>query len=547
MKKILLIIVFLPLFGKAQINIIKNMNAHSFMPFQNQLFFSGYDGVNSGLWKTDGTAAGTVFVKSLNGDDINIQSPPAISNNILYFNAFATLWRTDGTESGTFPLTSGISVTEKVDLNGTLIFIGHDAETGHELWKTDGTIQGTNRIIDFLPGPSPGVYSSGKADLVAQGGSVYFVGYINSNASQYLLCKTDGTAAGTQIVDNTMRINSGLYSFQNKIFAVALKYINISPACGTATLYKIIQIDNGVVSDFWLPQSYNIGECGPFYKTDLTSTTDFRRTQNGLFFQAQNSTILNNGSPTMDLRKIDGSSASLVKNFPFSHSIFGIDGYAAQYANDNFSENLFYFRSFEANTGIEPWRSDGTESGTFLLKDIRPGAGSDPFEFRTINGLTYFVATNQTGRQLYQSDGTTAGTAVVADPNNLLSVPLSGIIAPTNSQKNYYSNKLGSQLIFVGQNNVSGSNPISLFSVSPPPCETTLTLQSTTNDYANTSSEPNGILIKQASASNGSITATNKITGTAKVTYQAKSVSLNNGFRADNGTVFKAEIGGCMN
>lgn len=54
-----------------------------------------------------------------------------------------------------------------------------------------------------------------------------------------------------------------------------------------------------------------------------------------------------------------------------------------------------------------------------------------------------------------------------------------------------------------------------------------------------------GIIIRQARVSDGLITATNQITGTAKATYQAKSIQLNAGFKAENGTVFKAEIGGC--
>lgn len=72
-------------------------------------------------------------------------------------------------------------------------------------------------------------------------------------------------------------------------------------------------------------------------------------------------------------------------------------------------------------------------------------------------------------------------------------------------------------------------------------CPDIVSLQSPTHDFSS------GTTIKQASATNGSITATNKITNTANVTYQAKNITLNNGFKADNGTVFKAEIGGCSN
>ena len=72
-------------------------------------------------------------------------------------------------------------------------------------------------------------------------------------------------------------------------------------------------------------------------------------------------------------------------------------------------------------------------------------------------------------------------------------------------------------------------------------CPTTVSLQSANSDLSN------GIAIRQANAATGNITATNKITGTStRVTFQAKSIILNAGFKADNGTVFKAEVGGCQ-
>src|SRR5688572_33316498 len=48
---------------------------------------------------------------------------------------------------------------------------------------------------------------------------------------------------------------------------------------------------------------------------------------------------------------------------------------------------------------VELWMSDGTTSGTTLLKDINPGnEGSYPSEFVEINGTLYFTAyTNANG------------------------------------------------------------------------------------------------------------------------------------------------------
>lgn len=73
-------------------------------------------------------------------------------------------------------------------------------------------------------------------------------------------------------------------------------------------------------------------------------------------------------------------------------------------------------------------------------------------------------------------------------------------------------------------------------------CPTALPLSSTNSPSDDFST---GIHKRQASSTNGTISATNKITGTANVNYLAKSIQLNAGFKADNGTVFKAEVGGC--
>ena len=55
-----------------------------------------------------------------------------------------------------------------------------------------------------------------------------------------------------------------------------------------------------------------------------------------------------------------------------------------------------------------------------------------------------------------------------------------------------------------------------------------------------------GNITKQTSATDGIIRARNYITGAGtRATYQSKQIELIPGFKADSGTIFKAEIGGC--
>nr|WP_314496552.1 T9SS type A sorting domain-containing protein [uncultured Chryseobacterium sp.] len=87
-----------------------------------------------------------------------------------------------------------------------------------------------------------------------------------------------------------------------------------------------------------------------------------------------------------------------------------------------------------ANDGVngkEIWKSDGTVVGTLLLKDIAPNSGSSiSNDFKILklnNGKFYFVANTATGYQLYESNGTTAGTVSVMPIQNVFE--LNGVSA----------------------------------------------------------------------------------------------------------------------
>jgi ELWxxDGT repeat protein len=99
------------------------------------------------------------------------------------------------------------------------------------------------------------------------------------------------------------------------------------------------------------------------------------------------------------------------------------------------------FTATDATHGYELWTSNGTAAGTMMVKDINPGSGSScptgqlwgvtfpkPNYATNVNGTVYFQATNGTsGLELWQSDGTAAGTVLVKDIN-----PGSGDSLPSN-------------------------------------------------------------------------------------------------------------------
>ena len=63
-----------------------------------------------------------------------------------------------------------------------------------------------------------------------------------------------------------------------------------------------------------------------------------------------------------------------------------------------------------ARTGDELWKSDGTDGGTVLVKDIRGGTDSSvPRYLTNVGGTLYFRANDgSSGHELWKSDGTEA-------------------------------------------------------------------------------------------------------------------------------------------
>jgi ELWxxDGT repeat protein len=88
---------------------------------------------------------------------------------------------------------------------------------------------------------------------------------------------------------------------------------------------------------------------------------------------------------------------------------------------------IAYFAANDGMNGNELWRSDGTEAGTYMVKDIRPGSdtssgnllpsNSHPRDLINVNGTLFFSADDggATGRELWKSNGTAETTVPVKD------------------------------------------------------------------------------------------------------------------------------------
>lgn len=94
--------------------------------------------------------------------------------------------------------------------------------------------------------------------------------------------------------------------------------------------------------------------------------------------------------------------------------------------------NGFLMYANSTGTGKEPWFSDGTEKGTFLLKDIQPGAASSDFAtfYVKVGNDIFFVAKHMGGfnMSLWKTDGTVNGTVQIKDLGTYNIVGSGGII-----------------------------------------------------------------------------------------------------------------------
>src|SRR5262249_56380828 len=116
------------------INTALSSNPSQIVAVGSTTYFTADDGVNGvELWKSDGTAAGTVLVKDINPGSAS-SNPSSLTN-----------------------------------VNGTLFFTASDGSTGVELWKSDGTAAGTVLVKDIIAGSadaSPGSLTNVNGILV---------------------------------------------------------------------------------------------------------------------------------------------------------------------------------------------------------------------------------------------------------------------------------------------------------------------------------------------------------------------------------------------
>ncbi|HYK43967.1 MAG TPA: ELWxxDGT repeat protein, partial [Parafilimonas sp.] len=163
---------------------------------------------------------------------------------------------------------------------------------------------------------------------------------------------------------------------------------------------------NNSHSDFHLTKDLNaLAESNPGNAADFYVNTSYATLHQVAYFAADD------GVHGNELWRSDGTAAGtfMVKDIE--------PGAASTYLYNITAVNgKIYFSAATAAYGLEPWVSDGTENGTQLLMDIKPGPlWSYPTEFAGADNQVYFVSDGDFSSwgALWKTDGTTAGTKLV--------------------------------------------------------------------------------------------------------------------------------------
>lgn len=394
--------------------------------FKEETFFT----TDEGLWKTDGSSSGTQLIL---GEE-PIFGLNTLGDKMLFTRSaeglFRTLWTSDGTIENTLPLLDSataaplrFSLTQNLPkLGNNMFFSGRDAETGYELWITDGTAEGTRLLKDIHP-TEDGFNGFFEGRYIVWKDELYFTAF--DPEIGFELWKTDGTEDGTRAVAD---INPFGNSFVGELTIVDDElFFTANDGTGGNELWKTDGTSNGtvLVKDIFPGDEDDSGarfsklvafndrlyfsaedgvngrelwtsdgtEAGTLMLRDISPGTTFNRNSDPRDFFATDSVLYFSARDSSG-RKIWKTNGTVEGTRPFldlEPSLGFVD-----------ANGTLFFSGSDGNIGRELWRTDGTEEGTYLVADIFEGqADSYPSIIGYQNNVLYFEATDAAnGREL---------------------------------------------------------------------------------------------------------------------------------------------------
>jgi ELWxxDGT repeat protein len=389
-----------------------------------RLFFvAGSGGYHCGLWRSDGTSAGTLLVREFPGtmdgcftlyDHLGPKQLTVVNGRLFFVADDDThgseLWKSDGTAEGTVMLRdiregdeigSGPETLTAVD--GILLFFADDGIHGQELWRSDGTSSGTVMVKDIQPGPLGSTvhdFGSPTIQTASMGGALFFF------ANGAKLWRSDGSEVGTVEVKTLPPAPFFLSAVPTELTSVSDRIFFIALDAGGFELWTSDGTEEGTRIVASLPLTH---------QSTVYPPQNFAAFGDLLAFAAVGS----NGSTALWISDGTRQGTRAIKDLSLRMELYQPNGLIS-------AAGRLFFAADDGQHGCELWQSDGTESGTRVVKDLRPGTeacsyDTGPFIRGVLGDEILFSADDGThGRELFRSDGTEAGTVLVKDINPVL-------------------------------------------------------------------------------------------------------------------------------
>lgn len=339
--------------------------------------------------------------------------------------------------------------------NGTLYFTADDGESGVELWRTDGTPAGTRRFADFNPGivPSfPEILAADSHTLLTSA----MAGPLGFQARELVWFDLQ-TGAARQLTDYTTQpiirepkaaaaLGDGRFVFTatgapagHELFvtdgtvANTKLVLDINPGPIASAPLQLTPLGGEV---YFLAQRKDYQE---LWRTDGTpaGTAFVQRIWNERHFEEfGRGELVTNGQVLVycafgrkagfELVQFDGTTITGLTDI-------NPPTQCAPMVELMMDGNEIYFTMAKPTpfASAEVWKATTTPFTERLLADLKVNGPSFPQDFTEAGGRVYFTADDgNVGRELWSTDGTTAGTlragdlAVgpeTSDPQNLVS------------------------------------------------------------------------------------------------------------------------------
>lgn len=428
--------------------------ASQLMPLGKSLLFAGNDGKQgTELWVSDGTSRGTKLLKNLSGGTEDgyepwDEVPMAALGDRVFFRANdglrgEELWMTDGTAAGTrlvrdmVPGLVGSEPRQMTEAGGSVYFVIQDPEARDVLWKTDGTPVGTLKVLD----PRTDHLAAYIGGLTSFNGRLFFTA---EEADKENLWSSDGTAAGTYTIHPSgvpLEFLSFLTVFGGDLYFSAFwgetgeeLWRSDGTAAGSAMVKELRPGELGSSPSFLTPvgssvffRAFTDFSGIQLWKSDGSADGTVQVNAPGVWETGSEIYPLipveemlyffaDDGVHGNELWRSDGSPAGTAMVKDIDPEGGQIDHYGSE-ANFAAMGEILYFMADDGVHGEELWRSDGTESGSFMVADLLPGAGhSRPADLIMVGERIYFSADDGNhGREWWTSDGTVEGTVMVVD------------------------------------------------------------------------------------------------------------------------------------